>query len=109
MKKILSAVILSSCFFANAAFARQNYLCKDADRTVLVRVFVDQLRATMQKIDGSGRPAYDMLCEPGKGDNWIVCEEAEGRTFEFKVGGQTGVYHGSHRDTYLNCFKTSRD
>jgi len=127
MKKFLSAVVISSSFFFSGicladnstdvlsnststdSFRRggpgERYICKDADRTIFVRILMGQSMAYMRRISGGVARNYDLPCTPGTGDNWLVCEETAGRTLEFKVGGASAVYHGSVKDTYLDCFR----
>ena len=111
MKKIFSAVVISTSLFCSLAFAENpKFLCKNDDNTMVVRVFVNDLKAVMQRIMKDGRRgSYTMPCVQGTGENWLVCEETAGRTFEFKSDGMSGVYHGSVKDTFLNCIKTSRN
>jgi hypothetical protein len=106
--KVLAASLLSLSLFSSVSMASElRYLCRSDDRSLMVRVVPSQ-GVTIQKTDGRGLPSYFLPCDRGTGNNWLVCEETEGRNFEFFVGGRGGVYHGSHKDTYVTCFQTSR-
>ncbi len=106
--KLVAASLLSLSLFSNLAMASElRFLCRSDDRSLLVRV-VPSEGVTIQKTDGRGLPAYFLPCDEGTGNNWLICEETDGRTFEFFVGGRGGVYHGSHKDTPVTCFQTSR-